>query len=324
MAATRNSPSPDALPARVGSLLAARIAPTQTLCVGLSGGCDSVTLLHLLCRLGYRERLTAVHVHHGLSPHADAWADFCTAYCADLGVPLILRRVAVDRKSGSGLEAAARQGRYAVFAEAPGDWLLLAQHRGDQAETLLFNLLRGSGVAGAAAMPLQRAFASKQLLRPLLGSARAEIETYARDAGLAWIEDESNADLGFSRNYLRHQTLVDLSQRFPAAESALAQAAGHFAEAQGLLDELAAEDWARAADGESARLDVLKALSLPRLKNLIRYRLRQLGWQPPVAARLNEFCRQVHDAGPDRHPALELVQGRLFCRNRRLFWQVVG
>ncbi len=324
MAVTPTNPQPDLLNRRVSSLLAARIGPTQTLCVGLSGGCDSVTLLHLLCQLGYRERLTAVHVHHGLSPHADAWADFCTAYCADLGVPLILRRVAVDRKSGSGLEAAARQARYAVFAEIPGDWLLLAQHRGDQAETLLFNLLRGSGLTGAAGMPVQRVFADKQLLRPLLASSRAEIEAYARQVGLGWIEDESNADLGFSRNYLRHQTLVDLSQRFPAAESALAQAAGHFAEAQGLLDELAAEDWARAAEGDSARLAVLKALSLPRLKNLIRYRLRQLGWQSPVASRLNEFCRQIQTAGPDRHPALELPQGRMFCRHQRLFWQGLG
>lgn len=319
MVASRNKRSSE-LPVRVGELLATRIEPTQTLCVGLSGGCDSVTLLHLLSRLGFGGRLSAVHVHHGLSPNADAWAAFCRDYCARLGVPLILQQVAVDRRSGRGLEAAARQARYAVFAELSSDWLLLAQHRGDQAETLLFNLLRGSGVTGAAGMPQQRPFASLQLLRPLLDVSRIEIEAYARAEGLSWIEDESNADLGFSRNYLRHQTLAELSCRFPGAEAALAQAAGHFAEAQSLLDELAAADWAQAADGDAADLDRLRALSPARLKNLVRYRLRQLGWQSPVASRLNEFCRQLLTAGADRHPALDLPQGRMFCRHRRLVW----
>ncbi len=319
MVASGNKRSPD-LPERVGAVLAARVGPAQALCVGLSGGCDSVTLVHVLSRLGYAGRLSAIHVHHGLSPNADAWADFCADYCAQLNIPLLTRRVAVERQSGSGLEAAARQARYAAFAECPGDYLLLAQHRGDQAETLLFNLLRGSGLTGAASMPQQRRFAHMQLLRPLLDVSRADIEAYARAEGLRWIDDESNADLGFSRNYLRHQTLADLSQRFPGAEAALAQAAGHFAEAQELLDELAAADWLRAADGAAARLAVLRELSLPRLKNLLRYRLRQLGWQPPVAARLNEFCRQLQSAGPDRHPALELTAGRMLCKDRRLHW----
>lgn len=310
------------MPVRVAAFLATRIGPAQSLCVGLSGGCDSVTLLHVLSRLGcYTGRLSAIHVHHGLSPNADAWAAFCAAYCAQLDIPLLTRRVAVTRQGGSGLEAAARQARYAAFAESPGDYLLLAQHRGDQAETLLFNLLRGSGLTGAAGMPQQRSFAHGQLLRPLLDVSRRDIEAYARAEGLHWIDDESNADLGFSRNYLRHQTLVGLSQRFPGAEAALAQAAGHFAEAQELLDELAAADWQRAAEGDAARLVVLRELSLPRLKNLIRYRLRLLGWQPPVAARLNEFCRQLQSAGPDRHPALELSAGRMVCKDRCLHWR---
>lgn len=319
MAATRNSRSPE-LPARLGDFLAARVAPAERLCVALSGGCDSVTLLHLASRLGLGERLSAVHVHHGLSPNADAWAVFCANYCAALGIPLTVRRVAVAAATGSGLEAAARDARYAAFAACDTDCLLLAQHRGDQAETLLFNLLRGSGVTGAAGIPVERRYAHLRLLRPLLDVARSEIEAYARAAGLAWVDDESNADLGFSRNYLRHQALAALGERFPGAEAALAQAAGHFAEAQGLLDELAAQDWLAAADGEAARLAVLKTLSLPRLKNLLRYRLRRLGWQVPVAARLNEFARQLLAAGPDRHPALALPAGRMVCGRGRLHW----
>lgn len=318
MAVSRKRP-PDLL-TRVGELLAARIAPGATLCVGLSGGCDSITLLHLVSRLGFAGRLSAVHVHHGLSPNADAWADFCRETCAAWGVPLRIERVQVARHTGAGLEAAARQARYAVFATLTSDWLLLGQHRGDQAETVLFNLLRGSGVAGAAGMPQQRAQGSLQLLRPLLDSSRAGIEAYARAQGLRWIEDESNADVAYSRNFLRHRLLPALNERFPAAEAMLAQAAGHFAEAQGLLDELAAEDWQRAANGEAARLEVLRTLSLPRLRNLIRYRLRQLGWQVPVASRLDEFCRQLQTAAPDRHPALDLPGGRMYCAGRRLHW----
>lgn len=319
MAATRNSRSPD-LPGRVGAFVAARIAPDERLCVALSGGCDSVTLLHLLSRLGLGGRLSALHVHHGLSPNADAWAAFCADTCAALDVPFSIRRVTVPPASGSGLEAAARAARYAAFADCDADCLLLAQHRGDQAETLLFNLLRGCGVTGAAAIPVERRLGQLRLLRPLLAVPRGEIEVYARATGLAWVDDESNADLAFSRNYLRHQTLAALAERFPGTEAALAQAAANFAEAQALLDELAVADWQAAADGDSARLAVLRTLSPARLKNLLRYRLRELGWQVPVASRLEEFARQILVAGPDRHPALSLPGGRMLCTGGRLCW----
>lgn len=319
MAASRNSLSAN-LPERVGAFLAARLGPGERLTVGLSGGCDSVVLLHLLNRLGYAGRLDAIHVHHGLSPNADAWAQFCADYCFRLGVPLAIRRVVVDPSLGLGLEAAAREARYQVFAEAAGDCLLLAHHRGDQAETVLFNLLRGAGVTGVAGMPAERAFGKLRLLRPLLDSSRADIEAYAGQAGLAWVDDESNADTSLTRNFLRHDALVALNQRFPAAESSLAQAACHFSEAAGLLDDLAALDWQQTSDGDAARLPALKTLSLPRLKNLLRYRLRQLGWQVPVASRLDEFARQLQSAGPDRHPELRLPGGTMRAARGLLHW----
>lgn len=319
MAATRNSRSAD-LPARVGAFLAARLAPDARLCVALSGGCDSVVLLHVLARLGCAGRLSALHVHHGLSPNADAWADFCAAYCASLGVALDVRRVVVDSRLGLGIEAAARQARYAAFADGAGDCLLLAQHRGDQAETVLFNLLRGTGVTGAAAMPAERSVGRLRLLRPLLDVSRRDIEAYARAHGLVWVDDESNADLGLTRNFLRHELLTAIGRRFPAAEASLAQAAANFAEAAGLLDELAEQDWAAAGDGEAARLAALRQLSPARLKNLLRYRLRRLGWRVPVAARLDEFARQLQAAGPDRHPELLLPEGRMRAGRGRLRW----
>jgi len=319
MAASRNSP-PNSLPERVAAFLAARTTPGERFRVGLSGGCDSVVLLHVLAGLGFGDRLQAVHVHHGLSANADRWAGFCTDYCRHLGVELLLEHVAVDRNSGLGLEAAARAARYEVFARCAGDVLLLGHHRGDQAETLLFNLLRGAGVAGAAAIPVERRHQQLRILRPLLDAAREEIETYACDHRLAWVDDESNCDTGLTRNFLRHEVLTVLAGRFPAAERNLAQAAGHFAEADVLLNELASLDWRAAADGDALKLAALRDLSLPRLKNLLRYRLRQLGWHAPVAARLDEFARQLQSAGADRHPALDLAEGSMVAGRGVLRW----
>ncbi|MDR2838830.1 MAG: tRNA lysidine(34) synthetase TilS, partial [Azonexus sp.] len=175
MAASRNR-RPDLL-ARVGGFIADRLTTAGRICVGLSGGCDSVVLLHLLRQQpDWAGRLSAIHIDHGLSPNAHVWADFCADYCRQLGVPLRIHRVTVARSSGSGLEAAARAARYTAFAEVDADCLALAQHRGDQAETVLLNLLRGAGVNGAAAMPGERRHGHLRLWRPLLDETRADIE----------------------------------------------------------------------------------------------------------------------------------------------------
>ena len=323
MAASRNS-LPNSLPERVAAFLAARTTPGERCCIGLSGGCDSVVLLHVLAGLGFGDRLQAVHVHHGLSANADRWAEFCADYCRRLAVGFVLEHVAIDRNSGLGLEAAARVARYEVFAHRADDVLLLGHHRGDQAETLLFNLLRGAGVAGAAAIPAERRQQRLRILRPLLDVSRGEIEAYARAHRLAWVDDESNCDTGLTRNFLRHEVLTVLAGRFPAAEQNLAQAAGHFAEADALLGELAGLDWQSAAEGDALRLAALRELSLPRLRNLLRYRLRQLGWNAPAAARLDEFARQLQTAGTDRHPALDLAEGSMVAGRGVLRWLVRG
>lgn len=322
MAASRNKPSADDLPGRVGAFVAARLAPAESLCVGLSGGCDSVVLLHVLSRLGLGERLTAMHVHHGLSAHADAWAGFCSDFCGRLPVLLKIVRVSVDRQSGLGLEAAARAARYAALTQCGANNLVLAHHQGDQAETLLFNLLRGAGVTGASGMPAVRRVAGVNLLRPLLGVHRSVLEGYAQQHGLRWIEDESNADTRYSRNFLRHEVVPLLRQRFPAVEATLAQAATHFGEADELLAELAAVDWqnVREINGSSASMSRLRQLPVPRLKNLLRHRLRTLGWQVPVASRLDEFARQLLAAAPDRHPVLQLPDGVMRVADRQLHW----
>src|SRR6185436_2380030 len=179
--------------------------------VALSGGIDSVTLLH---QLKARGPVRAIHVHHGLSPHADAWAAFCRKLCKQLDIPLVVRKIKVEKR-GDGLEAAARRARYEVFAKADADYIALAHNLDDQAETVLMNLLRGAGRRGASGMARESRFQGKTLLRPLLDTPRAEIEAYARRHRLSWVEDESNANEALTRNFLRRRVGPLLETRFP-------------------------------------------------------------------------------------------------------------
>ena len=202
--------------------------------VGLSGGVDSVVLLHLLSK---KTAVTAIHVHHGLSPNADAWAAFCRRLCKRLGVPLQIQKVKVVKR-GEGLEAAARRARYEAFAKSKADCIALAHNLDDQAETVLMNLLRGAGVRGARGMLAQSSFGKKTLLRPLLGMPRAAILAYAREHGLQWIEDETNADESLIRNFIRRRVGPLLDVKYPRWREALARAARHFATRQAGADEL--------------------------------------------------------------------------------------
>jgi tRNA(Ile)-lysidine synthase len=317
MAASRNKKSSN-LPVHVAAFLAAAVPSNQTLCVGLSGGRDSIVLLHALAELQCLGPLQALHVHHGLSANADSWAEHCRSVCSALNIPLTIRRVAVPSDTGLGLEAAARAMRYAAFSEVQADCILLAHHLDDQAETVLFNLLRGCGVAGAKGMSAERKAGSIRVLRPLLDITADQIAAYAVEHGLVWIEDESNHNTNFSRNYLRREVMPKLTQRFPSAAEQLHKAAGHFAEAEFLLAELAEIDWQRCAEGDALNLSAVRALSAPRIRNLLRWRLQGLGWRVPAALRLDEFVRQLCDAGPEGRPQLALPDGEMEVRRRQL------
>lgn len=262
-----------------------------------------MVLLYLLralqARLGFR--LAAVHVNHQISAHADEWQGFCERLCRDCGVALTCHRVSVPRGC-RGLEAEARAQRYAVLTGLNTDWIALAHHRDDQAETVLHNLLRGAGVRGAAAMPTTRSLGAgaATLIRPLLAVARTEIEAAARAAALTWIEDESNLDTSYARNFLRREILPRLSERFPGCESALARAASRCAEAEEVLEELAAADLALAARGACVDVGALRRLSPARANNLLRFWLRRRGVPMPEAAALHEILRQGSGAASDR------------------------
>lgn len=307
MANSRNSESPDLLDSAVAACLRRHLKTGQTLAVGLSGGRDSVALMHALHRLQntFGFRLCACHVNHGLSPHAEEWQEFCRNFCNDLNIPLTMRPVTVPRNSDEGLEAAARKMRYAAFSEHSANWIVLAQHRGDQAETLLFNLLRGTGLTGMAGMfearPLRPGLG---LMRPLLSVSRSDIDAYLASHDLHWVEDESNDDTGFSRNFMRHQVLPLLRSRFPAAERKLAAAAGRFVEARMLLDDLALIDLAGAPPSFPIPLACFVNLPEPRGRNLLRFLLMQHGVKIPSEERLIEAVRQLSEAKSDRHPAI--------------------
>lgn len=298
-------------------------------CVALSGGLDSTVLLHLLANLAQREALpplSAIHIHHGLQAAADAWPAHCHELCAALSVPLQVEYVQVA--SGASVERAAREARYAAFAARLGadELLLTAQHRDDQAETLLFRLLRGAGVRGLSAMPVSRALGAGRLVRPLLNCSRDELLAYAREHKLAWVEDPSNADERFSRNYLRRQVLPALLSRWPQAATNMARSAAHLSEAAQLLDELALQDIAAAQVPvefawlplPSLALPALRNLSEPRQRNALRYWLRPLTTMPDSEHWAG--WQALRDAAPDAAPVWKLAAGELRRSDERLWW----
>jgi tRNA(Ile)-lysidine synthase len=275
--------------------------------VALSGGLDSVVLLHAMAALGpaLGAELSAVHVNHGLHPRADDWAGLCARLCTGLGVPLRTVPAQVTPGPGESLEAAAREARYRALAASmsPGDAVVSAQHRDDQAETVLLQLLRGSGPAGLAAMPGQAPLGPGLLLRPLLGFPRAALEDWARDAGLDWVDDPSNADPRFDRNFLRREVIPLLRTRWPALDRTLARSAAHCAEARSLIDALAAEDMAalRRPDGGLSAAP-LQELGPQRARAALRRWIADQGGATPDAARLDRILGEVVPAAPDRSP----------------------
>ncbi|MFZ3279599.1 tRNA lysidine(34) synthetase TilS [Pseudomonas sp.] len=297
--------------------------------IAFSGGLDSTVLLHLLASLAKSDSLpplSAIHIHHGLQVVADAWPQHCQSVCDALGVPLLIERVKVQ--PGASLERAARDARYAAFSALTQttDVLLTGQHRDDQAETLLFRLLRGAGVRGLSGMPAQRSVGQGMLIRPMLDISRAELEAYAQAHQLNWIEDPSNQDRQFSRNYLRHQVMPLLTGRWPQAQASMARSAAHLREAQGLLDELAQIDLAQANTSHdfewlglpSLELAPIAALSAARQRNAISHWLEPFT-QLPDSDHWSGW-KDLCEAAPDASPVWRLADGELQRSAGRLWW----
>lgn len=292
-----------------------RLAPGP-LAVGFSGGMDSSVLLHALAQLPQaRARgLRAIHIDHGLHADAGAWARHAQTFASALDIPLTIAAVRVDGAAGTGLEDAARRARFAAFAQAlrPGEILALAQHRGDQAETVLLKLLRGAGPEGLAGMRVLRPLANGLLWRPLLDVPRAQLREYALTHKLDWIEDPSNARTDLSRNFLRHEILPRLGQQWSQVEAALAHSATWQRAAADYIDAQAASALASLRGTDPATLDWRGWLALPdALRDpVLRRWLRACALDEPNHFHVVELERQLL-AAPDRHPSVTFASTQL-------------
>jgi tRNA(Ile)-lysidine synthase len=282
----------------------------RAVAVAYSGGLDSAVLLRLAAAYCARHALPlyAFHIHHGLSPHADAWLAHCAAAAQQLGVSFEARRVTLAR-DGQGTEGSARSARYAALGAlcvAHGCQLLLtAHHLDDQAETVLLQLLRGAGPAGLSGMDAYNVAArllgsdTVVMARPLLAVGRAALEAFAAEHGLDWVEDESNADPRHARNALRHGAMPALGAAFPGYQERIARAAAHVQAAQRLLDELAAQDLAACACAGMLDCAKLRALGTDRQNNVLRHWFRVHGLALPSTAWLDEMRVQALEAADD-------------------------
>ena len=305
--------------------IAQAVSPYRQLLVGFSGGLDSTVLLHRLKRWRDREpdvQLRAMHIHHGLSPHAEEWVAHCEALCAAWAIPFIAERVTLIDE-GKGIEAQARKARYAAFSAAllPGEALVTAQHLDDQCETFLLALKRGSGPAGLSAMPARSEFAGTQLLRPLLGETRASLEAWAREYQLSWIEDESNQDDSYDRNFLRLRILPLLSERWPHFADATARSAMLCAEQELLLDELLSADLADLISEDGAlAIAPLEAMSPVRRAALLRRWLATHHEAMPSRAMLSRIWDEVAQAREDASPCVYLNGFEVRRYKGKLWW----
>lgn len=278
--------------------------------VAYSGGLDSSVLLQAMSHLRneLKAELVAVHVNHGLLPASDEWAMQCEACCKKEGLTLLRLELNLEIKKGESIEAVAREARYAAIQSqmAADDLLLTAHHQDDQAETLLLQLMRGCGPSGLAAMPPLAPFGQGQHARPLLDFSREQLQAYACEVGLSWVDDTSNRDSRYDRNFLRQKVMPLLAQRWPAMGRTISRSARHCAEAQALIDEMACSDLDKLGgiEAESLSLTALTQLPASRRRALLRAWIRGRGFQLPDTARLDRLQKELFDAAPDRMPMI--------------------
>ncbi len=291
-------------------------AQPERISVALSGGLDSSVLLAALKHLDFGPRLRALHVDHGLHPDSGKWSAHCAAFAAGLSVELVTKRVVVERDSGLGLEGAAREARYRALGEslAAGEWLLTAHHADDQLETLLLRLLRGTGVRGLRGILAFEPFAAGALGRPLLGCTRDELAAEARAFGLTWLTDPSNDETRHDRNYLRLRVLPALRERWPAAAHQAERLAAQMADAEQLLEAIAAADAEPLAAPWCLPRAVLAALDAARQRNLVRHLVRRAGLGIVSARKIDELRDALLGARPGAQPLVRWPtgEGRVF------------
>ena len=268
----------------------------RPLFIAYSGGLDSHVLLVLLHQLRQQQpllNLTAIHIHHGLNQQADAWAAHCQHICDTLKINCVIKKVNLIAQKKQGIEAAARTARYQMLFKVATDngVILTAQHRNDQAETVLLQLLRGAGSKGLAAMPFIRKQQQQILCRPLLNCSQQSLRDFAQQQQLTWIEDDSNQDVRFNRNFLRHNIMPLLRHRWESVDKVLYRVAQQQAENDELLMELAVMDWQQCKSKNQQCLTItkLQQLNPARQKNLLRYWLDKKNFPLPSHQQLQQL-----------------------------------
>jgi tRNA(ile)-lysidine synthase len=302
-----------------------QLAPNQTqFLIGFSGGLDSTALLALFAKLREKQphfQLRAIHIHHGLSSNADAWATHCENLCQQFQIPLLIQRVNVNMANG--IEAGARQARYEAIAQHifPQEWLATAHHLQDQTETFFLALKRGSGLQGLSAMQAQSTVYNVPIFRPLLSFNRQQLLNFVQQQGITWIEDESNADNQYDRNFLRNQILPDLRQRWGHFDSAVQRCAQHCYEQQQLLNELLAEEYQKNVDKTDRTFKVQHFADYSAIKQraLLRLWLQECGVAMPSLVQLEHLISDVIFAKPDTQPQFRLENNIVRRYQHKLF-----
>lgn len=282
--------------------------PYEQIIVGYSGGLDSTVLLHLLAsHASLRDKVTAVHVNHQLHPDASYWERHCQEIAESLALPFHSNTVTIPMKPQHSLEEEARNARYTVFEQylRHGSCLTLGHHQVDQAETVLLQLMRGSGIQGLSGMPMIREKKNYHIIRPLLSCDKKALKQYADLQALNWIEDPSNQNIKFRRNYIRHHILPQLNRYFPNAAKQLSRSASLHQNTLSALDELVTPYYEKCVDNErQLRVSTLLAASLPIQQVVLRKWLRVLDVRPPNSRRLNTFLMQLTSSRQDKAPSL--------------------
>jgi tRNA(Ile)-lysidine synthase len=295
--------------------------------VAFSGGLDSTVLAHALLKARRKfANLRLLHVDHGLQSASAGWARHCAGLARRWRVPIVVMRASIARRKGESPEAAARDARYSLLAQAlePGEVLVTAQHQDDQAETLLLQLFRGAGVAGLAAMPAIAPFGAGRIARPLLGESRAALERYASLHELGWIEDPSNVETRFARNFLRHKVLPVIREKWPNVDSSLALSARYMGDALRLLDATARTDLMRAMDGGGLNVAALRTLSVSHRRNVLRAFIVSAGVDAPSSAQMMEIAGSLLVARADAQPEVRWSGGVMRRRAGRLELEVAS
>lgn len=309
--------------------------PVKRWVLALSGGLDSVTLLHLLIQARLPEPILVIHVNHGLQAEADEWAAFCSKLAKQNNLPVIIESISISAAESKrlGIEASARNARYKALQKhmLAGDVLLTAQHQNDQAETVLLQLMRGAGVAGLSAMPMVKMLtADTAQARPLLDVSRQQLQKYAQQQKLQWVEDSSNQNTDFDRNFLRSEVIPILQKRWPSAAASIANSAAHCAEVLPLQQDCQREKYRQAQakkqiysaspNWQQPAFFALSVLKQPLGELLFRDWLKCCQIQMPTKGALQDWLLQL-DSDNDRQPLLQMVDYQL-RRYQDIIWLV--